>query len=354
MRTSTLSLIAALALSWIFSSSAVAKGPEIDDRADFFSEHGERQATGLMEELQSKYGVEVRVETFSTPPDDQANNVKSMSARERGQYFQELLKRLAHERNAHGIFILICREPSHLRMGVSKELHRRGFTDSDRDDAVNALLTGFKSKNYDRGLIQALETIRSRAGRGLNVAAAPGASSGKLRTPGAPASAPANRQANSPLMGMGGWLCMGMGALLAVVLLVNIVSALFRRNGGMTPAGAGGAYGGPGGYGPGGYGGYGGGGSIFGGMLSGLGGALLGNWIYDQWGGRSAHAGYPDSGHAPGPMNTPPPDNYDDFSSGGGDFGDSGGGDFGGGDFGGGDFGGGDMGGGGGDGGGDF
>ena len=89
---------------------------------------------------------------------------------------------------------------------------------------------------------------------------------------------------------------MGVGALVVVMLLVSIVGALFRRNtGGMTPAGAGGpgGYPGQGGYmGQGGYGGGGGwGGGMLGGALSGLGGALLGNWVYDQFSGRSAHAG---------------------------------------------------------------
>lgn len=347
--------LASLTIGCMLVGNASAAGSAIADRADFFSQRAERQATTLLEELQQKHGVEVRVETFASPPDDQAERVKSMSSRERGQYFQDLLKRLARERQAHGIFILICREPSHLRMGVSKELHQRGFTDSDRDAAVNAMMAAFKDKDYDRGLMSALESIRDRTQRGLRVAGAPGTANGKLRTPGAPAGAPASGRADSPLVWMGGWICMGLGALMIGFLLYSIVKSLFGQRGGMTPAGAGGPYSGQGGYSPGGYGsgGYGGGG-MFGGMLSGLGGALLGNWIYDQWGGRSAHAGYPDSGHSSGPMNVPPSDNYDDFSSGGGDFGDSGGGDFGGGDFGGGDFGGGDMGGGGGDGGGDF
>lgn len=323
-------------------------GPEIADQADFFSQRAERQAASLMDELQRKHGVEVRIETFNQPPGGQADRVKSMSARERGQFFQDLLKRLARERRAKGIFLLVSREPSHLRMGVSQELHQRGFTDADRDAAVDAMMSAFREKDYDRGLISALETIRSRAQRGLQVAAAPPLGSGsKMRTPPAPAGTPATGAADSPLFGIGGWLCMGVGALVVMMLLVSIVSALFRRNG-MTPAGAGG----PGGYpGQGGYMGQGGnsggggwGGGMLGGALSGLGGALLGNWVYDQFSGRSAHAGYPDSGHASPPMQgAPPAEHYDDFRSGGGDFGDSGGGDFGGGNFGGGGDGGGDF-----------
>lgn len=82
---------------------------------------------------------------------------------------------------------------------------------------------------------------------------------------------------------------------------------------------------------------------MFGSLLAGLGGAMLGNWAYDQFSGRSAHAGYPE----PTDPGYTRDDGYQDFISGGDDFGDSGGGDTGGG----GDFGGGDS---GGDGGGDF
>jgi hypothetical protein len=85
--------------------------------------------------------------------------------------------------------------------------------------------------------------------------------------------------------------------------------------------------------------------------MAGIGGAFVGNWIYDSvFRGRSVHAGEIWGGDSTDPSVGAEPDiSYEDAGS--GDYGDAGGGDFGGGDFGG-DFGGGDF--GGGDFGGDF
>lgn len=291
-----------------------ARAEHVVDRAKFFSADAIKQAEDAILELERKHQLDVRVETYQTVPDDQVERVKGMSAKERGEFFARWLRNLAQESKAKGLFILVCREPSHLRIGVGKELHARGFSDTERDAATDKLIAAFKEKEYDRGLKDALDSIRASADRKLRAAAAmPG------KTP--------NEPPASAFPAWAGWLCLGIGGLVAIGAILLVVSSLFRGTGGAAA---------PGGYG----GGFGGGGGILGGLLSGFGGALLGNWMYDQWSGRSAHAGEPDSGtpdHAAGSHD----DNYQDFSSSGGDFGDSGGGDFGGGDFGGGDSGGG-------------
>jgi uncharacterized protein len=240
-----------------------------------------------------------------------------MSAKERGEFFASWLKKLAQEEKAKGVFVLICREPSHLRIGVSKELHNRGFTDADRDAATDKLISAFKAKEYDRGLQNALGSIRTTADRKLKATAAQ----------------PDKAHAAPPVppnsgMGLTGWLCLGIAGLIAVMAIIGLVGMFFRGGSGAAAPGT------PG-YGGGGFGG----GGLMGGLLSGLGGALLGNWIYDQWSGRSAHAG-DDIGSSDHTTSSGHDDNYQDFNSSGGDFGDSGGGDFGGGDFGGGDGGG--------------
>jgi uncharacterized protein len=264
-----------------------------------------------------------------------------MAPRERGEYFANWLKELAVERQAKGVFILICRQPSHLRAGVSKELHRRGFTEVHRDTISQRMLAAFKEKEYDRGLEQALAYIRETAESELKAAGAVPVGGQTTEQHRQQPPAAAGRQNNA----LWGLACLAIGGLAVVMLIFTVVRMLFRSmTGGGTPG-----YGGapnPGGYGAGGYGpGYGGGwggggGGMFGGLLSGLGGALLGNWMYDRWAGHGGGFG----GTPMGPNDTAGGGaiddnrNYQDFGSSGGDFGDSGGGDFGGGDSGGGDF----------------
>src|SRR5262249_46143876 len=111
----------------------------------------------------------------------------------------------------------------------------------------------------------------------------------------------------APARGGGGFmytfLLIGLG-ILAVLIILRMLGGLFGRGagypnqmGGMGGPRPGMGPGGPGYYGGPGYGG-GRGGGFFSGLLGGLGGALAGNWLYDQMSGRhggmtSAGAGYP-------------------------------------------------------------
>jgi hypothetical protein len=162
------------------------------------------------------------------------------------------------------------------------------------------------------------------------------------------------------------FLLIGLG-ILAVLVLLRVLGGLFGRSAGTGYPNQMGGYGGPRpGMGPGGPGYYGGpgyggrGGGFFSGLLGGLGGALAGNWLYDQMSGRhggmtSAGAGYPvDESSATAPdQGGDAIIGADDHGGQGGSWDDGAGGDWGGGDAGG-DWGGGGGDWGGGDGGGDW
>src|SRR5688572_9494497 len=98
----------------------------IVDRAEFFSPAAEQEALREIERLKREKQVEVRVETFESVPDGPASKLEGMSSRERAEFLSNWLKEIAREEQAKGVLILICKEPSHLRVGISKELYRRG------------------------------------------------------------------------------------------------------------------------------------------------------------------------------------------------------------------------------------
>ena len=141
--------------------------------------------------------------------------------------------------------------------------------------------------------------------------------------------------------------------ILGLFLVIRILGALFSAGrGGYANQGR---MGGPGGgYGPGGpgygapgYGGGGGGGGFMSSMFGGIGGALAGNWLYDQFSGRH-HGSVDQASYDPATGAAPAPDASPEWGEGGagGDWGGDAGGA--GGDWGGGGGGGGDWGGGGG------
>ena len=213
-------------------------------------------------------------------------------------------------------------------------------------------------QRFDEGLEKGVEAIeKTLQGHRVGTARA-GARAGAP----APIGAGARRgQAGGGSSVFGTFLLIGLG-ILAVLIVLRVLGGLFGRSAGGGYPNQMGAMGGPrpgmgpGGYyggGPG-YGGRGGGGGFFSGLLGGLGGAMAGNWLYDQMSGRhggmtSAGAGYPTDERS-----ASAPDQGDDAIVGADDHGgqggswDDGGTDTGGGDWGGGDAGG-DWGGGGGD-----
>src|SRR5262249_22171665 len=138
----------------------------------------------------------------------------------------------------------------------------------------------FKNGDFDAGLLQGVRTITSEASavRGQLGGGVPRGAAPPGRRVGVP-----NRAANPH----GGF---GLGSLLGIGLLIVGVLFLVRLLGGLFGAGSRGYAGGPGrmggpGYGPG-YGYGGGGGGFLSSVFGGIGGALAGNWLYDQFSGR--------------------------------------------------------------------
>src|SRR5262249_24993110 len=158
---------------------------------------------------------------------------------------------------------LITKSPGHVQVEVGDETRKQGFSDRDRAHLRDLLVNKFKEKDYDAGLLEAIEYVRSTMDTNLSKAPA-----GAIRQHNAP---PVHRdgQVESPgglLSGLCGFICFGIVAALVIWSVVALIRAFTGSMGG-------GRYMGGGGYGPG-YGGYGGGGG--GGFMTSLLGGLFG------------------------------------------------------------------------------
>lgn len=366
-------LLAPLALLLLTASGANAAANGIRDDAKFFSPDAVSKAEQVIHQIDQKHQRDVLIETLPSVPADQKQQLDQLG---KDTFFKRWADSRAASQGVSGIYILITREPSHLEVAVGNRTQQRLFTRSDRDAVRDQLLTAFREKQFDQGLLQAVRTIQQRMDANVPVSSSGSGSNSGTVVPGggggggglprgnpSPFPAPAQRS-----WGIGGLACLIIGA----ILIIMLVRGIFGRSGG------GGYYGGApgggyqqGGYPQGGYppqGGYGygggGGGGGFGrGLLGGLLGGAIGGYAADKW-MHHGEQGQSGGGYVPpasggGAESAPGPDtSFDssggDFGGGGGgggsDFGGGGGGDFGGG--GGGDFGGGgggDSGGGGGD-----
>lgn len=320
--------------------SSPVMGSSVRDRAHLFSSEAVEKAQTQLSRLERATHIPVVIETVNKVP----GLARNASKAEKEEAINALAVRNDNAIKDEGIYYLISKEDRLNSNILVREHFARLFPESARDKVGRAFLDGFRKGDFDSGLMHGIQALE----RALEVPAV-----AKPRVAEAPHGLPlaARHQGGQSMLGT--FLLIMLG-IFGVLLVLRLLGGLFGRSAG---AGYPGQMGmgrpgmGPGGYagGPGyGYGGRGGG--FFSGMLGGLGGALAGNWLYDQFSGR--HGGGMTSADMNSPGYTPDQGGdaivgADDSPAGGTSWDDGGGGgDAGGGDWGGG---GGDWGGGGGD-----
>lgn len=257
---------------WLFAvplivASAVcvaeARAADVLDRAGLFRPETVDKANAELQRLEQSTKVPVTIETVSSL---------------QGSQIDDVLESHAERAKARGLYVLIAKEESKIRVNASPS-YRRALPKSALTPVVDSFLDGFKKHDYDAGLLAGIRTIETQ----VNEAKA----AGTLAAPAARRGGAVRPQAGGGSFGLGSLVGIGI-LILGVLFFVRLLGRLFS-GGGMAPQG----FGGPGqmggmgrpGYG-GGYGGGGGGGGFMSSIFGGLGGALAGNWIYDQFSGR--------------------------------------------------------------------
>ena len=352
------------AVAGVLLAANPAFAVDVKDDGEFFSKSALEKANGQIADLKKEYSKDLYIETLKSVPADKADEFEKMDKADRARFFVKWSGERATAAKVKGIYVLITKKPGHVEIQVDRQTREHGFGANESKQLRAKFVDGLQHKEPDKALLDAVEYVKQTLKSKHRADAPPAAGNRHHATnhdaPVRHGPAPGPVVRNAAGMGWLGWVLVAVG----IFLVFRVLGALFR---GMTGGGGGGGYGG-GGSGPGGYGyggGGGGGGGFMGSLMTGMLGAVAGNWIYNNMFGNTAHAGEhtPFGGDSVG-RNVDDGSgrdyegtggDFDDNSgndSGSGDFGDdSGAGDFGGG--GGGDFdGGGDF--GGGDGGGDF
>ena len=286
--------------------SAIASS--VKDQAGLFGAEAVRQADTELKKIERENAIAVTVET-----------VKSLD----GETVKQMARVHAQRSGTDGVYVLIAKDEHKIDV-ISSKAYQSSMDGNRLRTVQTAFEAGLRSGDFDAALLSGIKAIdsevssaRSEHGTLRQGTGAVVARNGRVARPG-------NRGGG---FGIGSLLGIGL-FVLGVLFVMRLIGSLF--GGGMQR-----------GYGPGrmgapGYGapGMGGGGGFMSSMFGGIGGALAGNWLYDQFSGRHQGGNYTDSssyGDSADAGNAAP-----DWSSGG----DAGGGDWGGGG-GGGDWGGG-------------
>ncbi len=306
----------------LVASTGSARAESIRDNAGLFDQDVVREAQAQLERVERNTGINTTIETIDSLQDEPIT---------------EATRRRAERSGTEGVYILIPKAEHKIEVLVSRPFRGVLSEQAIRD----AFVSGFKHRDFNAGLKQGVRTIEDEAAR------AKVANGGVFPARGAPP-VRARPVPHNQSFGLGSLL--GIGLVILVVLIgLRALGSLF--GGGYRGGLAGGprmmggqGYGGQG-YGAPGSGGRGGG--FLSSLFGGIGGAMAGNWLYDQFSGRHHGGDYADNtshGADVGNQGTSADAGGSDWSGGGavGDWGGDagGGGDWGGG---GGDGGGGDW-----------
>jgi uncharacterized membrane protein YgcG len=245
-------LFVAMLLALVAAPLNALAATYIQDNGNMFSQNAKNQATQSIDRLVQRTGKEILVYT-----------VPSLN----GQDASAAADNIFRQNRADGVLLFMSRDDRKLEIKVGQDT-RQALSTQREAQIRNTILNDFRANNqqgFDKGLIDGVNAINSA----LPNNGATG--SGGL--------APATQSGPN-------WVFIGM--LVVIALLVVWVIAGIRRArqqqpyfsyGQQPPAGSGPGYGQPGyGGGP----GFGGGG-FFSGLMGGLGGALLGNALFDAF-----------------------------------------------------------------------
>ena len=304
--------VAILATAGLVPAQTPAIQTGVHDRAHLFSESAVEKADQSLRKLGLAHHRDIVIETVESLDGETAENRAVSNAK--------ALK-------LRGLYILIAKAEHKFWVARSHSAEDL-FTKADLGSINTILLNSFKERQFDQGLLGTVADIERIAAKN------PGANRGSSASPAPPAPArvpvpDAEVPDVAPPAKKGSALPMLLFVGLAVIILLFVVSRLFR---GSQPQSAYGAQQGGPGYGampPGGYGagmspqgpgaappygygpgagpgpGYGGppprqGGGFVSSALGGIGGAVVGNILYDQFGRPHTPEGHPIQGDVAG------------------------------------------------------
>jgi hypothetical protein len=133
--------------------------PHVFDGGMFFSEEAVSEADDVIRGIKQSYDRDVMVETYAGIPDD----LKDDLARDgKDKFYQDWLNRRARQLDVRGVFVMMTREPGRVQVGVDKSTRNRAFTLADAEALRETLGSAFRTRHFDRGLLDGVRLVRRR------------------------------------------------------------------------------------------------------------------------------------------------------------------------------------------------
>jgi hypothetical protein len=100
------------------------------------------------------------IETFDGVAAEDAKRVEGMTKEERGRYFEDWVRQRATAENVDGVYLLVCRRPSHVQLEVSRNAGPLFGDQARKQQLVDLVLAEFDAKHFDAGLLAAVAFVR--------------------------------------------------------------------------------------------------------------------------------------------------------------------------------------------------
>jgi uncharacterized membrane protein YgcG len=155
-------VLTATLLLWLLSlgDRAQAAIAEVRDEAHFFSADAVAQANEIIREIKQQHKKDLLIETVRRVPENKKDEANSSDAKVKGHFFANWAVERARMEGVNGIYVLITREPGHVEVAVGDQTHSV-FSNEERHRLSQLLLTHFRDKEYDEGLLAAVKDVRS-------------------------------------------------------------------------------------------------------------------------------------------------------------------------------------------------
>lgn len=139
---------------------------QVKDNAGLFRPGFVKLADEVIDDIHARAHKDLTIETFDEVPD----NLKDQAAgQDKQAFYDHWLTTEARSHGVNGVFILVTKVPPHLQVGVGLETRQKAFTFKDRDELVKLMADDFHKHEFDRGLMQGVNFVRTRMAANLGI-----------------------------------------------------------------------------------------------------------------------------------------------------------------------------------------
>jgi len=201
--------------------AAAASG--VRDQAHYFTAPAISQAEEIIRQINHRHNKDVHVETL---PDVPQNLRPELEVKGKQKFFEDWADQRALQQGVNGVYILICKDPSHLQAAVGSDTAQHLFTVEDRNRLVRGMLDYFKKREFDQGLIHGVQFVEKQ----MDAHHGGPASSTAQSDSSPPAAYPPTNQPSTDGNVRTGWSIGGIACIvIGVILLIILARGIFGR-----------------------------------------------------------------------------------------------------------------------------